>query len=325
MKAILYKNYGPPDVLKLADVEKPTPKKDELLIKIYAATVNRTDCAMLRAKPFIMRFLTGLIKPKNPILGTDFAGTVEAAGESVKSFKTGDKVFGFDDNGLSSHAEYLIISENNAVAKIPGSINFEQAAASLEGVHYAYNFINKVSIERGQKVVVNGATGAIGSALVQLLKYYDADITAVCNSKDSDLMISLGAKKIIDYTKEDFTNSAEKYSFVFDTVGKSTFQKCRRLLLPGGIYMSSELGKGAQNLFFALITKAGGGTKVIFPFPKDRGGSILFIKKLIEEGKFNPVIDRSYPLEEIIEAFKYVEEARKMGNVIVRPFYEIKN
>jgi len=317
MKAIVYTKYGPPDVLELREVEKPTSKENEVLVRVYATTVNRSDCAMLRAKLFIMRFFTGLFKPNNPILGTDFAGTIEAVGKNVASFKVGEKVFGFDDGGLSSHAQYVTLSKDNALATIPNNMTYEQAAASIEGAHYAYNFINKVDIKRGHKVLVNGATGAIGSAAVQLLKYFGANVTAVCNTNDADLVKSLGANKVIDYTKEDYTNSSEKYNFVFDTVGKSTFKKCKPLLVSKGVYMSSELGPMVQNPFLALITPIFGGRKVKFPFPTNRSRSVRFIKKLSEEDKFKAVIDRTYSLEEIADAYRYVEKGQKIGNVVL--------
>lgn len=317
MKASTYTEYGSPDILRLEEVEKPVPNDNELLIKVHAATVNRTDCAMLRAKPFIMRFFTGLFKPKNPILGTDFAGEVEAIGKDVKSFGVGDKVFGFDDSGLSSHAQYLTISADNALSAFPVHISYPQAAASIEGAHYAYNFITKVTIEPGQKVLVNGATGAIGSAAVQLLKHFGAEVAAVGNTKNQSLMKSLGADKVLDYEKEDFTKSGQQYDFVFDAVGKSTFARCKPLLKPGGVYLSSELGWMAQNVFYALSTPFIGNRKVIFPIPTDKKGSVLLVKKLMEEGKFMPVIDRTYPLEDIAEAFRYVETGQKTGNVVV--------
>ena len=317
MKAIVHKKYGPPDFLQLKEVEKPTPKNNEVLIRVYATTVNRTDCAMLRAKPFIMRFFTGLFKPKIPVLGTEVAGNIEAVGKDVMSFKVGDKVFGFDDGGLSSHAQYITLSENKALTTIPNNVTYEQAAASFEGAHYAYNMIKKVNLKSEQKVLVNGATGAIGSAAVQLLKYFGANVTAVCNAKNFELVKSLGATKVVDYTEEDFTKSNEKYHYVLDTVGKSTFSKCKPLLLSGGVYISSELGSMAQNLFFAIITPMMGSKKVIFPIPTDTRGSILFIKKLIEQGKFNSVIDREYPLEQITDAFRYVEKGFKTGNVVI--------
>ena len=317
MKAIVCTKYGPPEVLKLKEVEKPTPKDNEVLVKIYATTVNRTDCAVLRAEPFISRFVTGIFKPNKPILGTEFAGKIEAVGKNVTSYKIGDKVFGFDDSGSGSHAQYMTISEDKALTTIPRNITYEQSAASTEGAHYAYNFIKKVNLKSGQKVLVNGATGAIGSAAVQFLKYFGVNVTAVCNTKNIELVKSLGATKVIDYTKEDFTKEDQKYNFIFDTVGKSSFAKCKPLLQPGGVYISSDLGFMAQNLFLALITPIIGNKKVIFPLPTDCRESVLFIKKLIEKGKFKAVIDRKYPLEQTVEAYEYVEKGQKTGNVVI--------
>jgi NADPH:quinone reductase-like Zn-dependent oxidoreductase len=208
MKAIVFNKYGPPDVLKLKELEEPTPKDNEVLIKVHATTVNRTDCAIVRAVPFFMRIITGLFRPKKQIPGTEFAGEIEAVGKSVSSLKVGDKVFGFDDQGSGSHAQYMTIKENNVIT-IPDNISYEQAAASSEGAHYAYNFINKVDIKKGQNVLVNGATGAIGSATVQLLKYFDVNVTAVCATKNIELVKSLGANKVIDYTKEDFAKDEQ--------------------------------------------------------------------------------------------------------------------
>ena len=320
MKAIVYTKYGPPDALQLKEVEKPTPKDNEVLIKIHATTVNRTDCATIRAKPFFARIITGLFKPKKQIPGTEFAGEIEAVGKSVSSLKVRDKVFGFDDQGSGSHAQYMTILEDKAIT-IPKNITYEQAAASTEGAHYAYNSIKKVNIKSGQKVLVNGATGAIGSAAVQLLKYFDVDVTAVCNTKNIELVKSLGANKVIDYTKEDFTKDEEKYNFVFDAVGKSSFAKCKPLLQSSGIYISSDLGYLSQNIFLPLITPIIkpmiGNKKTVFPTPTDIRGSILLIKKLIEQGKFKAVIDKKYPFEQIIEAYKYVEKGKKTGNVVI--------
>jgi len=233
MKAIVYTQYGPPGVLQLKEVEKPIPKDNEVLVKIYATTVNRTDCATIRAIPFFARLVTGLFKPKKQIPGTDFSGEIETIGKNVSSLKVGDKIFGFDDSGLRSHAQYMTIKEDKAIT-IPDDMSYEQAAASSEGAHYAYNFINKVDLKQGQNVLVNGATGAIGSAAVQLLKYFDINVTAVCSTKNMELVKLLGANKVIDYTKEDFTKDNQKYNFVFDTVGKSSLFKCRHLLQPGG-------------------------------------------------------------------------------------------
>ena len=317
MKAVVHEKYGSPEVLKVKNIDKPIPKKNEVLIKVRSTTVNRTDCAMLRAKPFIMRFMTGLIKPSKNILGTDFAGEIVDAGSEVQTFKTGDKVFGFDDNGVLSHAEYMTFPCNKAIAKIPLNTNFKQAAASIEGAHYAINFINKIHLKPEHKVLINGATGAIGSAAVQLVKERKCKITAVCNSKNIELVKSIGADRVIDYLKEDFTKDKETYNFVFDAVGKSSFGKCKSILKPGGIYISSELGWMAQNLFFALLKPLMGSKKVVFPFPSNIKASLKMVSELLEKGSFNPVIDREYSLDEITDAFEYVEKGQKTGNVLI--------
>ncbi len=320
MKAIIFTKYGPPDVLELREVQKPTAKDNEVLIKVHATTVNRTDCATIRAIPFFMRIATGLLKPKKQITGTDFAGEVEAIGKNILSLKVGDKVFGFDDSGAESHAQYLTAEEDNAVT-MPNNISFEQAAASPEGAHYAYNIINKVNLKKGQHVLVNGATGAIGSAAIQLLKNLDVNITAVCGTKNTGLVKSLGANKVIDYTEEDFTKSEDKYEFVFDAVGKSSFFKCKHLLKPGGIYISTDLGYMAQNIFLPFITPIlkfiFENKKTIFPMPVNIKRSLLLIKSVIEQDKFKAVIDRKFPLEKIVAAYKYVETGQKTGNVVI--------
>lgn len=317
MKASVYTKYGPPADLKITTLEKPAPKNNEVLVAVKASTVNRTDCAMLRAKPFIMRFLTGLFKPKNPVLGTEFAGIIEMVGKDVQSFKPGDKVFGFDDHGSSSHAQYLVLPANKNIVAIPENISCKQAAASSEGAHYAYNMIRKAKLKPGQKVLVNGASGGIGSASVQLLKYFDADITAVCSTKNIELVQSLGANRVIDYTKADFTKEDQQYDFIFDTVGKSSFGKCKPLLQRTGVYISSELGWMCENIFFAIFTPLFGRKKVVFPVPTNIKGSLLLVKELMAQGKFKAVIDREYPLEKIAEAFSYVETGQKTGNVVI--------
>lgn len=319
MKALVYKKYGnPTKIFQIKDVEKPVPNVHEVLVRIRATTVNRTDEGLVTARYFISRFFTGLFTPKKSIPGTDFAGQIEAVGSSVTSFKIGDRVFGFNDGMLSSHAEYLSLSENDAILHMPMDISYEHAAASCEGAHYAYNFINKVAIKKGQKVLVNGATGAIGSAAVQLLHYLSAEVVAVANTKNLELVKNLGAARVIDYTQNDFTKEDSTYDFIFDAVGKSSFTKCKRLLNPKGIYISSELGAMASNIFLALVTPIFGGKKVIFPLPVNIKGSLSFIKKLIEEGRFKPVIDRTYPFEKIIDAYQYVQTGQKTGNVVVK-------
>jgi len=317
MKAAIRSKYGPPDVLNIEDVETPTPKDNEILVRVRAATVNRTDCGILWGKPFVIRFFTGLFKPTSPTTGTDFAGEIVAVGKNVTAFKVGDKVWGFNDNGLASHAQYLTLPDDEAILKIPEHITYEQAAASAEGAHYAYNFINKVNLDASNKVLVNGATGAIGSAAVHILKYMGVYVVAVCDTKNIERVKSIGPDRVVDYTKEDFTRLEEKFDFVFDAVGKSTFGKCRPLLQPGGIYISSELGPHAENLYLPLITKIRGGKKVVFPLPVNIKKSLLYMQELLEKGKFKPLIDRRYSLENIREAYQYVDSGQKTGNVII--------
>ena len=320
MKAVIYTQYGSAEVLQLKEVDKPVPKEYEVLVRVQASSVNRTDCATIKAKPFFMRLVTGLFKPKKTIPGSAFAGDVVNVGKSISSLKVGDKVFGFDDQGAGTHAQYLTIKADKII-KIPDNVSYAQAAASSEGAHYAYNFINKLELKKGHKVLVNGAGGAIGSAAVQLLKYFEANVTAVCGTRHIELVKSLGADKVIDYTKEDFTHDKQAYDVVFDTVGKSSFFKCWRLLNPGGVYISSDLGFLWQNIFLPVITPIIkpllGNKTTIFPIPVDIKGSLVLIKKLMQEEKFKAVIDRTYGLEEIVEAFRYVETGRKTGNVVI--------
>lgn len=316
MKAITRQKYGGPDILSIKNLDIPVPGAHEVLVKVYATTVNRTDCAILSGKPFIMRLFTGLFTPK-AIPGTDFAGVIEAVGSRVTLYKPGDRVWGFNDTGLGSYAQYITLSENEAIETITGGCTYDQAAASAEGAHYAYNFINKVKLVAAQKVLVNGATGAIGSALVQMLKSMGIYVTATAATKNLELVTSLGADKVIDYTTEDFTKDTEKYDCVFDAVGKSTFARCKPLLTPRGIYISSELGPWVQNPFLALITPLFGGKKVVFPVPKNIKGSLRFIKKLIEQGSFKPVIERTYTMEEIGEAWQRAASGQKTGNLVV--------
>jgi NADPH:quinone reductase-like Zn-dependent oxidoreductase len=317
MRAAWHDRYGADNVIQVIDTEIPTPKADELLVRVHASTVSRTDCALLSATPFFMRFATGLRVPKEQTLGTDFAGHVEAVGSAVTNFKVGDKVWGFDDFGVRSHAEYLVVSTNKAVAKMPASLSFAEAAASIEGAFYAYNFINKVSVGPGTKLLINGATGAIGSALLQLAKHAGATVTAVGNTKNLELLKSLGADRVIDYLHEDFTQDDETYDYVFDAVGKSTFGKTRHLLGPKGVYISSELGPGSQNIFLALLTPIFGSRKVVFPNPTDISGFMKLMGELAEAGEFSPVVDRSFTLDTIREAYAFVSSGQKTGSVVL--------
>jgi NADPH:quinone reductase-like Zn-dependent oxidoreductase len=317
MKAIVRAKYGPSDVLQLKEVPKPSPKSNEVLIEIFATTVNRTDCAFLRGEQFVNRLFSGLFRPKRTILGNAFAGEIEAVGKDVKSFKNADRVFGFSGVSFGAHAEYMTMPEQGMLAVIPANMTYEEAAPSTEGGHYALNDIRKANVRSGQKVLINGATGAIGSAAVQLAKYYGVEVTAVCHTRNVTLVKSLGADMVIDYTEEDFTKNGQKYDFVFDAVGKSSFGACKKSLKPGGIYCSTDLGFLSQNLFLTLWTSIFGSKKVIFPIPRDRKDEILLFKELIEAGKFRPVIDRRYPLAQIAEAYRYVETGQKTGNVVI--------
>jgi len=318
MKAATRRQYCAPQDLKVEFVPMPVLKAQDVRIRVHATTVNRTDLAVLSGKPYIMRLFTGLFKPKMPTPGTDFAGIIDAVGDKVQAFKIGDKVWGFNDEGLASQATFMCFSENGNIGLMPENISFEQAAASLEGVHYARNFINKVTLQPGQQVLVNGATGAIGSALVQFLKYHQLIVTAVCGTENVARIQALGADRVIDYKTSDFTQETAQYDYVFDAVGKSTFSKCKPLLKEKGIYISSELGPNAQNPFLALITPLFGGKKVIFPLPTDIKASMVFIKDLIEKGQFTPLIDRTYTLEDIAAAYQYVALGQKIGNVVVK-------
>ena len=318
MMAAIRRKYGSPKTIQLEHIDVPVPNDREVLVRVKATTVNRTDCANLTAKPFIMRFVLGLLKPRKSILGTDFAGVVIALGNNVSQFKIKDRVFGFSDMGLQSQAEYLCLSED-ILNRIPENIDYKMAVASLEGAHYAYTFIHKTNINAGNRVLINGATGAIGSALIQFVKPFDVHITATANTKNIEMVRALGADKIYDYTKEDFTKGNQKYDFIFDTVGKSTFGKCKPLLHKGGIYISSELGPYGQNIPYALITPVFGGKKVIFPIPYSTEKTIPYIIEQLKKGLFKPVIDNEFPLAEIAKAYTYVIRGEKTGNVLITP------
>jgi len=240
-----------------------------------------------------------------------------AVGENIKSHNVTDKVFGFTDTGLKSQAEYITLTPKGNILTIPENIDYKQAVASLEGAHYAYSFIHKVNIQPGQRILINGATGGIGSALLQFVKQFDVPTTATCNTKNKSLIQSLGADKIYDYSIEDFTNDTEKYDFIFDAVGKSTFGKCKPLLKKGGVYISSELGPYAQNLFFSIFTPIQKNKKVIFPIPFGVEKTLPYIKDLLTTGKFKPVVDREYSLEDISQAYEFVLQGEKTGNIIV--------
>ncbi|MEQ8927124.1 MAG: NAD(P)-dependent alcohol dehydrogenase [Fulvivirga sp.] len=318
MRAAIREEYGLPEVINIKEVDPPKPKKDEVLVKVYHTTVNRTDCGVLTGMPYVFRFFIGLIKPSKRILGTDFAGELVEIGSHAKTFKPGDRVWGFHDEGLESQCEYMTIKESAAIVSIPENCSFKEIIACAEGAHYAINFLNKVTIHTGSKVLINGATGAIGSAALQLLKLKGAHVTATYNTKNLNLIRELGADELIDFEKVDFTQQKNRtFDFIFDAVGKSSFGKCQHLLTPKGVYISSELGPKAENIYLPLLTKLKGGKRVKFPFPSNIKSSLKRMNHLVSTGKYKPVIDRSYPLENIDDAYLYVMSGQKTGNVVI--------
>lgn len=317
MQAAVQTRYGPPEVVRIAEVERPTIGDTEVLVRVHATTVNRTDCAWRAAKPFFMRLFSGLIRPRVTVLGNEYAGVVEEIGGGVTAVSVGERVFGYNEGPFGAHAQYLAIPEDSSLATMPGNVPYEEAAASAEGSHYALAQIRGAKITRGQDVLVYGATGAIGSAAVQLLKSLGVHVTAACDAENMDLVRGLGADRVIDYTTEDFTKDDQTYDVVLDSVGKSSFSRCRPLLKPAGIYISSELGPYAQNPFLALIAPLQRGRRVMFPIPKHDQEMMGYLRGLIESGEFKPVIDRTYPLDRIVEAYRYVETGQKVGNVVI--------
>ncbi|HEV3398791.1 MAG TPA: NAD(P)-dependent alcohol dehydrogenase [Actinomycetes bacterium] len=319
MRAAVSSRYGPPEVVRVGEVEKPAVEDNQLLVKVHATTVNRTDCGVRAARPFLYRLFVGLRRPRLTVLGNEFAGEVEAVGGGVRSFAPGDKVFGFSPNRFGAHAEYVAVPERGSVATMPGNLTYEEAAPGTEGAHYALSGIRSARVQAGQDVLVYGATGAIGSAAVQILVSLGAKVTAVCPGAHKELVMGLGADRVIDATAEDFTRDTQTYDLVMDAVGKSSFARCRQLLKPRGIYLSTDLGPLSQNPVMALVTPLFGGRRVVFPIPtqRDPAAVMRYLKDLMESGAFKPVIDRRYPLDQIVEAYRYVETGQKVGNVVI--------
>lgn len=303
---------------RVSEIPEPEPKDNEILVKVYTSTVNRTDAGFRSAVYFVSRFWSGLFRPRYRILGCEFSGVVVESGKDVTTFKPGDRVFGYNDETFGAHAEFLTIAENRAVAIMPGNIGFDEAAPVSEGAHYALCNIRASKIKSGQNAMVYGTSGAIGSSAVQLLRHFRVSVTAVCNTKNVELLKSLGADTVIDYQSQDYTMINLKYHLIFDAVGKSSFGKCKHLLTEKGIYVSTELGRHAVNILLALFTPLFGGRKVIFPIPSIKKDDLLFLKQLVERGEYKPVIDREYNMEQIVEAYKYVESGQKTGNVILK-------
>ncbi len=316
MIAVVNTTYGSPDVLKIMQVPKPRPRAREVLIRVHATSVTRTDCGMLRARPFVARFFTGLHRPKRTILGMDFAGEVEEVGAGVTSFTTGERVFGMSPNNFGAHAEYLCVPEAGEIAAIPAGLRFDEAVV-CEGGWYANVYLRAFDLKPGHKILIYGASGAIGTAAVQLAKSYGAEVTAVVATQHLELVKSLGANRAVDYTTQDFTRMDETFDFVLDAVGKTTYFRCRRLLRPGGIFAATDLGPWGQNPLLAIwswVTRSG---RVIFPLPRSGTGLVEFLKARMETHQFQAVIDREYPLEAIADAYRYVETGQKTGIVVI--------
>ncbi len=317
MKAITYENYGPPEVLKLVEIKKPTPKCNEVLIRIYATTVTSGDSRMRKADPFIARFMTGLFKPTKNILGFDISGVIESIGKNVTRFKVGDEVFGSaGDYGGGTYREYKCLPEDAVITTKPENLPHVEAAPIFFGAHSALHFLRKGNIQVGQKVLIYGASGSVGTYAVQLAKYYGAQVTAVCSTSNIKLAESLGASKVIDYTKEDFSKRDEKYDIIFDTVGKSPFWGSVKSLKNKGFYLLAvniSLSSIFKNIWAGITTNK----KIIGGVAHEYLEDLVFLKKLIEEKKIKPVIDKIYPLEQIADAHRLVDSGRKRGNVVI--------
>ena len=321
MKAIVYTKYGPPEVLKLVEIEKPVPNENEVLVKIFATTVTATECTFRKGEPYFSRLFTGLTKPKITRLGEELAGEIKAVGKDVKLFKKGDKVFGTAGPKFGANAEYLCIPEDGVIAPKPSNMSYEEAASAVDGFLTALPFLrDKGKIKSGQRVLINGASGSVGSAAVQIAKYFGAEVTGVCSTANSEMVKSIGADNVIDYTKEDFTKTGETYDIIFDAVGKISFSKCKNSLNRKGIFL--EAGIGLAIMRHVLLTSFFGSRKAKIAAtglrpPNERKKDLLLLKELMEAGKIKPVIDRSYPLEQIAEAHRYVDKGHKKGNVVI--------
>jgi NADPH:quinone reductase-like Zn-dependent oxidoreductase len=315
MRAVVHDRYGPPEVLRLEEVERPVPNDDEVLVKVHATSVTRTDCGWRSAKPFFVRAFTGFRRPRQRILGMELAGEVEAVGEAVREFEVGDRVFGV--TGFGANAEYVCLRESAALVHKPAGMSFEEAAAVCDGASIAQAAMRKATLSRGRSILIYGASGSIGTAAVQLAKASEAQVTAVCNTKNVELVRSLGADQVIDYTREDFTNNGKTYDVVFDAVGKHSFRRSRRSLKRGGIYLETDLGFLWHVPILALSTRWIGDKRVTLPVPKYTKEEVRFLKELIDAGKYRAVIDRTYPLEQVVEATTYVETGQKTGNVVL--------
>ena len=312
----MHARYGAPEVVRVAEVAVPVVGAGDVRVAVHATTVNRTDCGLRAGKPFFVRAFTGLVRPRARILGNEFAGVVESVGETVTRFLVGDRVFGYSRR-FGAHAELLVVPHEGLIAAVPAGLSFRDVAAGTEGAHYALSIIRKAGIRGGQEVLVNGATGGIGSAAVQLLADLGARVTAVCGAQYVDLVSGLGADRVIDRDAVDFTHDQHRYDVVLDAVGKSSFGRCRRLLKPRGLYLTTDLGPWSQNVVLPVVTRLGRGRRVMLPLPIENREVIEYLRDRIASGRFRPVVDRDYPLEQIVDAYRYVETGQKVGNVLI--------
>jgi NADPH:quinone reductase-like Zn-dependent oxidoreductase len=315
MRAVVFDRYGPPQVLRVEEVERPAPADDEVLVEVHASTVTRTDCGWRGASPFFSRLFTGLRRPRFRTPGMELAGTVTAIGRAVTEFAVGDEVFGVKGNG--ANAEYTCVRESRALVHKPAGLTFEEAAAMPDGACIALACLRRADLREGRSILVYGASGSIGTAAVQLAKAHGAHVTAVCDPRALELMGSLGADEVIDYTQEDFTKNGRTYHVVFDAVGKHSFRRCRRSLSPGGTYIETDLGFLWHVPALALLTRWFGSKRVTLPIPGYTKEDVMRLKELVEAGRYRAVIDRRYPLENVVEATRYVESGQKIGNVVL--------
>ena len=311
MRAVVHDRYGPPEVLRIEDVEQPVPAADEVLVRVHATTVTQTDCHMRRARPFFWRFMLGFRRPRRRTLGIEFAGVVEAVGSSVTELDVGDRVFGLKSG---SHAEYVCVRESGLIARMPDGTSFEQAAAVSDGHSQAVKSLRAGGVGEGTNLLVYGATGSLGTGAVQLASQLGARVTAVCKGRDAELVRSLGADEVIDYELEDFTKSGRRYDVIIDAVGKHSYLRARRSLVPGGVFVATDR---LVNLPLSLLTRWFGSTRVAFEFSGYRREDLLLLRDLIEAGRYRPIVDRVYPLEEAAEASRYVDSWQKVGNVVL--------
>ncbi len=326
MKAMVCTKYGEPDVLQLQEVEKPVPANNEVLIKVHAATATAAGVIGWTGKPYFTRLFFGLTKPRKAILGQELAGVIEAVGPDVKSFKVGDKVFGLAGLKLGVYAQYKCMDENSALTGIPKNATYDEAAAIVEGGLTALNFLkHRADTQEGQHVVIYGASGSVGTASIQVAKAFGATVTAICSGANFDLVKSLGADFAIDYQKENFTENGSTYDIIFDTVGKLSFSRCKKSLTPTGIYLDSD---GLGTIFPMIWTSFFSGRRAILATTYTRSAEanladLETLKTLFEQGSFRAVIDKEYPLDDLANAYRYVETGRKKGNLVINISHDI--